>query len=335
MKRIMTLLGLLLLSGCAQPLATPDWIAGNPGNYPGSHYLLGRGQGANIGIARDRARADLAKVFAVRIREQSSDQLLWQQGGERFQGLQATVSREIQARTDQLIEGVRIAESWQSEAGGDYHALAVLERLQAGNRLRARINQLDDETTENIARARDEDTLPEQVAAARVALLAQLQRQHEQQILTVVDVTGSGIPARYQVAELKNDFERLLDSWQIAPQVTQDDLGGLQELLAGALGNAGVLHRASVAAADFQLLGELDSEGYQAEGWYWQRGVLSVSLQDPESGRVFGSHQWTLKVSSRQEKMLPLRVRSRLAEVLERELLEVLTRFGNYEETVR
>ncbi len=185
MKQLLTLLGLLLLSACAQPPANPDWIAGEPGSYSDSRYLIGRGQAESVGVARDRARADLAKIFAVQIREQSSDQLLWQQGGEGLQGLQTSISRDISVQTDQLIEGVKIAETWQAETGGDYHVLAVLDRLQAGNRLRERINQLDDETAENIAHARNEDTLPEQIAAARAALAAQVERQYVQKMLTI------------------------------------------------------------------------------------------------------------------------------------------------------
>ncbi len=335
MKQIIFLLSFLLLSACAQPAANPDWIAGEPGSYSAGRYLIGRGQGEMIGIARDRARADLAKIFAVQIREQSSDQLIWQQGGEGLQGLQASITRDVQAWTSQVIEGVRIAETWRAETGGDYHALAVLDRLQAGNRLRQRINRLDEETAENIALAGGKETLPEQIAAARAALLAQLKRQHEQQLLTIVDITGSGISAKYQPAELKADFDRLLDRWQIAPQVVQDDLGGLQELLAGALGNAGVLHRATAAAADFLLIGELNSEEFKAGGWYWQRGVLQLSLQQRNSGRIFGSHQWSFKVSSRRQEALAIRARSRLSELLERELLEVLTGFGAVEVDAR
>ncbi len=329
MKQIILLFVLLLLTACAKEPVTPDWIRGEPAAYSSERYLLGRGQGETVGLARDRARADLAKIFAVKIREQSSDQLIWQQGGEGLQGLQTSVSRHIQAQTDQLIEGVQIAETWQAETGGDYHALAVLDRLQAGNRLRNRINELDTETTQQIAQARRESTLPEQVAAARGALLAQLKRSQDQKLLTVVDRTGTGIKPKYQLAELKNDFDQLLDRWTIAPLVQADDLGELQELLAGALGNAGVLHQSREQDADYLLIGDLDSQGLDAaDGWHWLRGVLTVSLRETGSDSVLGSHQWPFKVSSRQAEMVQIRARQELAEILDRELFEVLIGFG-------
>ena len=330
MRPIIILISMLLVGACAKAPVVPDWIAGNPAAYSSHRYLLGRGEASSTGLARDRARADLAKNFTVQIHEQSRDELLWAQGGEGLQGLQTTISRNIQTQTDRLIEGVRIAETWRSEEGGNYHALAVLDRLQMGNRLRARIIQLDNETAENINRARQENLLPNQVSAARNALEAQLKRRHQQTLLTIVDVTGVGIKPKYKLADLKNDFDGLLNRWEIAPQITQDDLGGGQNLLAGALGNIGVLHRADAAEADYLLVGQLVSKELNtADGWYWLRGVLTVSLEDRNSKQVFGTHEWPFKTSSRQADVVKIRARSYLAAVLDRELLEVLTSFGS------
>ena len=329
MRPIIILICLFLLSACAKTPVVPDWISGNPTEYSTNRYLLGRGEASSVGLARDRARADLAKNFSVKIREQTTDELLWQQGGEGRQGLQTTISRNIQSQTNQLIEGVKIAETWRAEKGGNYHALAVLDRLQAGSRIRAQINQLDNETAESINKARREDALPDQISAARNALEAQLKRRHQQAVLTIVDVTGTGIKPKYQLANLKNDFDKLLKRWEISPQITQDDLGGGEELLAGALGNIGVLHRADTAAADYLLTGQLISKKLNTtDGWYWLRGVLTVSLQDRNSGQIFGTHQWFFKVSSRQEDLVKIRARRYLAAILDRELLEVLTSFG-------
>ena len=54
------------LAGCAsQP--TPDWVAGDAREYPAHAYLVGRGQGPSGEEARDRARADLAKIFDAEV----------------------------------------------------------------------------------------------------------------------------------------------------------------------------------------------------------------------------------------------------------------------------
>ncbi len=333
MRTFIPLIMLILCVGCAKGPAIPDWLESEPAAYPASRYLCGRGQGATAGLARDRARADLAKVFEVAVRESSSERLQWQQGGTGKDGLQTSISRDIQMQTSQVINGVQIAQTWRAEGGGDYHALAVLDRLQTGNRLRAEIDALDRETEQNIGRARRDEPLPEKVSAAYNALDAQLRRQHPQKMLRIVDLTGNGLTSRYQLAKLKSDFESLLDRWQIGLVVARDDLGQADAILAGALGNAGIRHLASAARAEYQLRADLGSEKLKTtDGWNWVRGTLRVSLIETASGNVIGSHHWSYKSSARQAEMAEVRARAQLSSLLAQDLLGVLVQFGDVAE---
>ena len=45
-----------------------------------------------------------------------------------------------------MVQGARIAEQLQSSADLTYHALAVLDRTQAGNNIRGEMRRLDEET---------------------------------------------------------------------------------------------------------------------------------------------------------------------------------------------
>ena len=333
MKKFIGLMLLLLCVGCAKGPLTPDWIASEPAAYPATRYLNGRGQGETLGLARDRARSDLAKVFEVAISESSRDHLQWQQGQAGENGLKTSISRDIQAQTSQVIKGVQIAQAWRGEAGGDYHALAVLDRPQAGNRLRAEIETLDRETAENIGRARRDEPLPEKISAAYNALNAQLKRQHPQKMLRIVDLTGVGLPAKYRLAELKSDFESLLDRWQVGLRVELDELGGVESLLAGALGNAGIKHLASGSTAEYLLQADIDSEKFKSgDGWNWVRGTLRISMLETASGNIIGAHQWSYKSSARQAAMSEIRARDNLASRLGQDLLEVLVEFGDVSE---
>lgn len=330
MKKLIILILLIMSAGCARGPVAPAWLDAEPSNYLIERYLSGRGQGEMVGLARDRARADLAKIFEVAIRESSSDRLQWQQGGANNDGLQTSISRDIQLQTSQVISGIQIAETWRATEGGDYHVLAVLDRLQASNRLRTEINFIDAETAQNIERARREETLPEQTSAAYNALDAQLQRDYPQRMLRIVDLTGSGLPPKYQLAELKSDFESLLDRWRIALKIETDELGAAQEILAGALANAGIRHLASEEQADYLLLVNLDAEELTTtDGWHWVRGTLRISLAEISSDNIVGSHQWSYKSSARQIDMVRIRAHRKLVDLLDQELLKVLVEFGD------
>ena len=67
---------LLLLFGCAPTI--PDWVDGNSALYPDDQYLIGIGHAPTRGDAEDRARAAIAKTFAVQVQShQSSSEAFW------------------------------------------------------------------------------------------------------------------------------------------------------------------------------------------------------------------------------------------------------------------
>lgn len=332
MKPLLALLVLVLGAGCAAPPVAHDRLAAEARRYPAARYISGQGQGPTAGVARDRARADLAKVFEVAVRESSSDRLQWERDGNSA-GLQASIRRDISLQTSQVIAGMEIAGSWRDPEKGDYFALAVLDRQQAAARLRTEIAGFDAETARNIERARGETNLPEKVSAAYNALQAQLQRLHPQKMLRIVEPATAGTGARYDLAGLKSDFESLLDRWRIGVAVGRDDLGGLQGTLAGALANAGVRYVEAPTLGDYLLKAELDSEEFTSDdGWYWVRGTLNLSLVEVSSGAVVGSHRWPFKSSARQASGVAIRARARLDELLQHDLLKVLAGFGDIDD---
>ncbi|MEQ1814632.1 MAG: LPP20 family lipoprotein, partial [Candidatus Nitrotoga sp.] len=71
---ILTMLITAILSGCVSSKPSqPGWIAGASGKFPSTDYLLGRGQANSLEDAKDRARADIAKVFQVALTVASDD----------------------------------------------------------------------------------------------------------------------------------------------------------------------------------------------------------------------------------------------------------------------
>jgi hypothetical protein len=331
MRSFIVVLLLVLLVGCGgDSRIKPDWIDTQSSDYPAERYLTGRGQGQTAALARDRARSDLAKVFEVAVSESSSERLQWQQGHGGNDGLRSSISRDISSQTSQVVKGVQIVETWIAAEGEDYQALAVLDRLQASNRLRAEIAGLDRETAQNIEKARSEVSLPEKISAAYNALEAQLQRRYPQKMLQIVDLTGNGLPEKYQLATLKSHFESLLDRWAVAIVVESDELGDLRGVLAGALANVGIKHLASEAEAAYSLRADIDSKKHStADGWHWVRGTLRISLTEAGSDKHIGAHQWSYKAAARQAKMAEIRARDQLADMLGNELLGVLVEFGD------
>jgi len=326
---------LLFALGCAAAPQQPEWVAGTGSAYPDTRFLVGRGQAASPALARDRARADLAKNFRVAVSAESRDLLSYtSQTGAVGQTseLASEVTRNIVTRTDQVVEGVKIAEQWQAPEGGDHHALAVLDRLQAGNQLRRVIDELDRETDLRLERARAADGLLAKIGDATAALAAQVERRHYQQYLAVVDRTGVGVPAQHDAVRLKADLDALLTRMAVRTQIDADPLGGLERALAGAVAASGFVHVTDPQVPAYTLEAVTQAEEFATgDGWYWVRGRLDLSLRDVDGGRVLGTHHWPLKTSARRPEAARQRAAEQLAATLAQELRGVVIGFGSPE----
>ncbi len=326
---------MLLVSACASNGPgkdnAPDWIDGASQKYPSSRYLLGRGQSEYRALAQDRARADLSKIFEVRLREQSQDTVSFkssQDASQQTRSLERQSERRIQSQTDQVVSGIQIAEIWRDPKNGQFHALAVLDRLQMSMHLRQAISQQDSATAHEIALAKQQADLLVKISHASRALRIQQRRAQNQALLKVLDPAGTGSPPRYNLEKLRTDRDQLLARLRISSHVSEDPIGGLDTLVEGALANAG-FRNSPDQQADYLLDSQLQIEGFPtADGWYWYRGNLQISLRDSRTGNSAGQHRWPLKVSSRSQENARQRLRDEINRILSSQLRNTLIQLG-------
>lgn len=311
---------LSLLYGCASEPTTPDWVAGNSARYNSAQYLIGRGQAATQEEAKDRARADIAKIFQVAVVASSEDMQSAKSDSSGASHYEAQASRRISTRTDQIVRGIQIAELWQDPVNKEQHALAVLPRLQTAASLRQQIDQIDAATGKHIEQSRNSSDLFLKIAAASLALESEQERKSLQRSLQIVDPTGRGSESQWNSAKLSSDLDGLLKRVRIAAQISADSAPELAEVVSGALANAGFMIETG-SDPDFVLQARmvLDDLGLQG-GWYWQRGVLEVTLSEKASGRVRGTKRWTVKASAPDRESAAKRAVNQADAILKSEL---------------
>jgi len=314
----------VVLFGCASAPSTPDWVNGKSAKYPDNQYLVGRGQAGVQEDARNRARADLAKILEVGVSAKSSDVTSYSSGPAG--GTESQVSRSITTRTDQIVRGIQIPEVWQDPQTKSYYALAILPRTQAAMGLRADIDRLDAATSGYVAQARSAPDLLAQVAAASRALDSQRERDGVQRTLQVIDVTGQGVPSEQNGGQLAADLAALLKRVRMKPQAPGSQ--ELERMLSAALSSAGFVPEAG-ADAPYVLFGslQLDDLGI-IDGWYWMRGTLEVQLTDAASGKVRGNKRWEIKTSSPQKATAQRRTLDEADATLKRELRPTILGFA-------
>nr|WP_242463920.1 LPP20 family lipoprotein [Halorhodospira halophila] len=291
------LAGVLLAVGCAgggsRPAEPPGWVEGaEPAEFPRARYLTAVGTADSRESAQDRARAELARAFEVHVaaRTQQEDRLEFGAGATRHQ---ATLGQQVATRTEVTLRGVEIGETWREPESGRYHVLAVLDRQRAASALREAMAGLDAATSRDLRQADEaEDPLHALAALAR-GLEAQRQRAEYQQALRVL--TGAGMAVRYEPAVLR---ARLASEAAAIPFRTEGR-GAHPDRVAQTL-------RAAVVAAGFQVVEGGGEDAYrleavleledlgQRDGWYWQRGGLTLRLLD-RAGEPRGEHRWSVR----------------------------------------
>ena len=322
----------LVLSACsaAKPQnAVPDWVAGNSGAFPASQYLTGRGEGDVLAVAQDRARADLAKTFSVDISEQSKDVSSYSQGnvgGNPVSRNSLDVSRNINTRTDAVLQGVVISDTWQDPQTHAYHVLATLSRNKAAAALRQQIGDLDAGTQSSLSAAQASSDLFDKIAAAGQAVDAQQTRTGLQRELQVVDVTGQGMAPQWPLAKLQADRAALLKQLQVSVVAEGRDADGVKKLLAGSLADAGF----TVAdASAYTMTATLDYTTLQPQGgWYWITGSLQVTLSGT-GNRAHGVRRWDIKVSGTDPQLAQQRVMDQVSQYLQSDIQSTVLGFAS------
>lgn len=330
MKRIMILaLGILLVAcgGSRGGIVEggPDWLDGTSKAYPSVAYIIGTGSSASLDDAKNRARAEIAKVFEVAVTEQSSDNLKFLSDAS-GSGLAQRIERDTTSRTSKILHGVEIKDSWLDKKSGQFYALAVLHRGRTANSLRQQIQQLDNASASHIEKARSSSDTLSKLAHASSSLSQQMQRAGLQRSLQVVDNSGRGLTPRWNLAELSSDFRVQLERVKIQPRLTHGPKS-FEATLSGALGEAGFLVKAG-QTPDFILSTRLVlSEPIYQQNWHWVRGRLEILLSTPQ-GRIRGTQRWPIKVSATQADVAQKRALDSAAGILKKDLRTTLLGFA-------
>ncbi len=337
MKHIVYSLTLLViaLSACSQSSSViddgdrPDWVVGEPGNYPNAAFVSATGSASKPEVAKDRALGNLAKIFELQVRESSTTtQQVQTHRADGVESVQASarLASRVNVTTDKMISGARIAEQWQNPDDLTHYALAVLDRGQAGNNIRGEINRLDREIAFSVSNADSRTDPLQKIADLQTAIEMQMERESLQGTLKVIDLSGRGKPSAWSIGELTEQQDQALRSMAMRSVVVTDATGELDRILQGAMANAG-FGQSDIVDGYTLSAGVETQDAVKKEGWYWMRGTLTIHLGDPQ-GAVLGNKSWPLKVSAMQENQLHARMLAEIDNRLKAELKSVVLGFA-------
>ena len=323
-----------LVTACMQSTAVmstgdaPEWVGSEPDMYPNFKYLSATGSASKAEQAKARALSNLAKIFEVQIREVSTtsqDTKSSKKDGVETVESSARIASTVNLKTDKMVQGARIAEQWQSSTDLTYHALAVLDRTQAGNNIRSEMNRLDEETQHALDQQKKRSDALLKISDLHKANALQQDRQTLQKTLKIIDVKGKGSPALWSLAELNERLQQALRSLPLQTVVKTDDIGGLSAIVQGAASKAGF----NVGGSGYQLAASLETQEPIDQGdWHWLRATLKIELIAQDGVTVIGYKSWPLKVSASSPSQLDARMLKEADKKLKQELLNSVLVFA-------
>lgn len=332
--RLKILIACLLITACAPSGSvmnssdSPQWVSSEPDMYPNFQYLSATGSASKTEQAKARALSNLAKIFEVQIREVSTtsqDTKSFRKDGVEMVESNTRIASSVNLKTDKMVQGARIAEQWQSSADLTYHALAVLDRTQAGNNIRSEMNRLDEETQYALTQQKKRSDVLLKISDLYKANNLQQDRQTLQKTLKIIDVKGKGTPSSWNLAKLNGQLQQALRSLPMQTSVKVDGVGGLNNVLQSAAAKAGF----NIGDLGYQLSASLEAQApVNQQGWHWLRATLKIELIAQDGVTVVGYQSWPLKVSASSPSQLDARMLKKVDEKLKQELLNSVLEFA-------
>lgn len=273
----------------------PDWVDGkSPKKYPARRFMIGIGEGEDLAKAQDKARAEIAKQFSVRVEQlvQSMQDYTGMEGDKGSSWIQKTkISELTRTYTDETIQGIEIRETWRSPGGGNVRALAVIERLPASARLESRIMELDGEIQARVKQSRATGKKLSKIRPLVQSLELMKERAVRNNHLMVLSPVGTGTDAELSPAELDAELVRTLSELRIGVSVSGEGNEEVRRALVKSLTNGRLSVVPEGGETDILIRGgvkAIETNVGNTTEFIFAEYEAAIEMVDQADGKVFG-----------------------------------------------
>ena len=256
---VSVLVACLWICGCGPKAVTsPTWILGSPARYPPSLFIIGVGSAPASGepsetlkAAGASARAEIAQTLEVQIEhaaEYTVDTVSERSYGDgptasvaeggswAMEVERSSLTTYSRTSTYQIVEGIELKEKFKDDASATLYVLAVLDKAEAGQRLRRQLNGLTEDVGEFERRAeagRDDGDLLGAMNGYRQALNSSLRADIIRRQLGVVAPHSLWDSASNHSVRLATRLSALLGEFQFFVDVDETEIeDSIHEVLA-------------------------------------------------------------------------------------------------------
>jgi len=320
----------------------PGWIDGAAINFPSEKYFVGVGvsntccsSAEKLSASKDAARAEIARIFRVKIESISEETLsstLTGRGKYSSPEIRDNYSSFIRSSSEMLLEGVEIKDSFKSKRG-EMFTLAVLEKEKAlklfQDKIRKKIYEIKKIANE-ASHAIGEKKPFLCIRLNRKALLSALEIELLNAQIVVAGGEALSLAPEYSSSFIKIKIDRLFSGVSISIDGKDDTVGSyiLEELTA-----MGLRVKRGSDSADFLIKYEyslhddgklLLSDDYVS---YKARSDLALEFFKRGNKKVIGKVNLEARGVGKTEELAKRHSVNKLANVIREELAGAIFKF--------
>ena len=204
----------VFLWGCGAK--RPEWVkTGRSNKHSPIMYFIGIGKSTDLSKAQDMARAEIAKIIKTEVLQVSRDisQEIRSKSGYDILG---EFERVTVSKTNEVLEGVKIEETWKDESDNSYWVLAVLRRDEVEASLKDKIFEIDEKVSKWLEALQTASGVIEKMQIYKQIISLYRDRELYNAQLRVISPDGMAIGSDVDYISLYNEFYKLKTNLKIS-----------------------------------------------------------------------------------------------------------------------
>jgi hypothetical protein len=288
-------LAVVIAAACAHAAGAPDWVSGKGSpKYPPNKFITGIGQGDDLQKAQDRARAEIAKLFSVKVEQvvNTFQQYTDSDGAKGKSWLSSSSTNEITKTTvAETLQGVEIRETWVDTKYKVHYALAVLPRSAAEARISEAIMDLDSKIKSSLANAAGARDKIQKIRHLMRAFELYKERQGKNGQLSIVSLEGEGIKPSAEVAGTYDALNDELSKLTVSIEIKGDLSAAVTEAITSSLASSRINVKPQDKSTDISVTGKAESLEPESSsiGFVFARAKAFASIVNVADGKTFGT----------------------------------------------
>ena len=255
-------------------------------DYSKELYLTATGTGASEPEARDRAVAELSRIFESTVESDTFDSVRSViSGGE--EKLDSTIESMVRVTSMVELRGVEIGTGGRDENTGIYRATAFLERRKARRLWEADMGELDGRIAAEVELARaSAGSGVERYRGLRRAMSIWIEREVVASRLRVLGYGAGASP--YDMAETYKELAQTKAALAFYFDTKGEGRAVVAEIIADELGRRGFAVAPTItgASAVVRVTVRVEPVRLDNPGWEFARAFVTLSVEDSSTGLI-------------------------------------------------